>query len=773
MQRAGERPAYSPVYYVEPFAGNQVAFGFDLASNPTRRAALHQARDSGGLVATGRITLVQESGKQHAFLVLAPIYRNGQPHDTVAERRQNLAGYAVGVFRIGAMLQAAFAAYSATSDTNKASLDLHLYDEGAAGVRRLLYASHLGDHRSTSTGQHAAGSSSAIYLEQSFEVAGRTWAIEAAPENTGNGGGFGWQRWLVLFIGLTITALLAAHLKSALNRARAVERLVEERTVNLQDANQRLETTVAEQRQAEEALRESEGRIRAIVESAADGIVTVDDNGVVTSANAAAGTIFDYPAEDLEGTDITTLAPDIFQGEIKRYLVRLRRDAANATDDRRETNGRRRNGTTFPFEFAVSAVPSAGAKSFTVFLRDITERKAVERMKNEFVSTVSPELRTPLTSIYASLGLIAGGLAGELPAKANKLLDIAHNNCERLVRLINDILDIEKIESGKIEYHIEVLDLIPLIEHVIEANHGFAQPFDVKILLDNRAGRVHVRADSDCLIQVLTNLISNACKFSPPHSVVEVNVRGKDNRVRVAVSDHGPGIPEEFRDRVFEKFAQADSSDSRQKGGTGLGLCICRAIIEGLKGNLDFETETGKGTTFYFELPQWREARAPALPSPRHRPRRRILVCGDDLAVTTSVGEMLRAIGCDAECVSNAEQARSRLAAASFASVLISIDFPDHLWIYLVRDLRARHETRALPIMVLGGGAEGACAELRDDGFSDIAWLEGSLDRDRLRALSIRRPRQPIAAGRAFSTSRTTRTCTRLSRPCWPILPIR
>ncbi len=228
-------------------------------------------------------------------------------------------------------------------------------------------------------------------------------------------------------------------------------------------------------------------------------------------------------------------------------------------------------------------------------------------MKKEFISTGSHELRTPLTSLNASIGLLADGVVGELPAETREMLAIARSNSERLLRLINDILDIEKIESGKVEYELRVHPLRPLVEQALDAIRAAADQVSVSYSLHDDAPGARVRTDGDRLIQVLTNLLSNATKYSPRGGVVGVTVARHGTAIRVAVSDHGPGIPESFRERVFQKFAQADSSDRRQKGGTGLGLSICKAILEGLGGELDFETETGKGTTLYFDLPEWRE----------------------------------------------------------------------------------------------------------------------------------------------------------------------
>jgi signal transduction histidine kinase len=237
-----------------------------------------------------------------------------------------------------------------------------------------------------------------------------------------------------------------------------------------------------------------------------------------------------------------------------------------------------------------------------VYARLNREANELERIKDDFVAVVSHELRTPLTSIRGSLGLLAGGAAGELSTTARSLVDISVNNCERLVRLINDILDMEKIESGKMAFVPIPVELTPLVEQAILSNRVYAHGFGVEIRLeDSVPGKV--LADPDRLHQVMTNLLSNAARHSHRGGIVEIRIQRCGDRLRVSVTDHGEGIPPEFQPRVFEKFAQADTSSARREGGTGLGLSISRAIVERHGGSIGFRTEPGVGTTFSFELP--------------------------------------------------------------------------------------------------------------------------------------------------------------------------
>lgn len=235
--------------------------------------------------------------------------------------------------------------------------------------------------------------------------------------------------------------------------------------------------------------------------------------------------------------------------------------------------------------------------------RQLEEQHRLERLKDEFISIVSHELRTPLTSIHGSLGLVRDGRAGELPEKARQLVDIAYRNSQRLVRLASDILDLQKIESGSLAFDVRPHELCSLLEAALEANQAYGSRFEVALVLGEVPRDAYVLADADRVMQVLTNLLSNAAKFSPAQAEVTLSAERCGTEVRVRVSDRGPGIPREFRERIFQRFAQADSSTTRRQEGTGLGLSISKAIVERLGGRIGFETQEGVGTTFIVDLP--------------------------------------------------------------------------------------------------------------------------------------------------------------------------
>ena len=232
---------------------------------------------------------------------------------------------------------------------------------------------------------------------------------------------------------------------------------------------------------------------------------------------------------------------------------------------------------------------------------DITESRAVEKMKNEFISIVSHELRTPLASIRGSLGLLAAGVLKNQPETAKQMLDIASSDTERLVRLVNDILDLERLDSSQITLVKQWCDAGDLMRQSAESVRSLAAENNINLsVLPTKA---QILADPDRIVQMLVNLLSNAIKFSPPHSTVTVSVQDLGDRVLFEVKDRGRGIPADKLENIFGRFQQVDASDSRQKGGTGLGLAICRSIVQQHGGRIWVQSVVGEGSSFYFTLP--------------------------------------------------------------------------------------------------------------------------------------------------------------------------
>jgi PAS domain S-box-containing protein len=442
-------------------------------------------------------------------------------------------------------------------------------------------------------------------------------------------------------------------------------------------------------------------RQEAIFASAKDGMIVLNGSGSIESLNPAAAAMFGCAPETLLRRDIGVLfevAPD--RGLIESFLRRLKANRNGSTGEIQEFVGRRSDGASFPLEVSLSAVPLADTTLFLAVCRDISERREIEQMKGEFVATVSHELRTPLTSIAGSLGLITGGAAGAIPAKALRLVQIAQSNSARLVRLINDILDIEKIEAGRMTFEIKPINLDHILRRAVQDNAGFATEYGVRVELVPPPANAVVLADEDRLTQVITNLLSNAVKFSPKDGTVRLQVKALDRRFRICVSDHGTGIPEAFRSRIFEKFAQADNSDGRQKGGTGLGLSIVREIVTRLGGSVSYETESGKGTTFQVDLPAAGTfpASSESVAAPRDRRGLPAILHLDDdpdmLRVLSSVFEDR------AELLSTPSvvEARAAIRHTDFDAAILDIGLADGNGLELVPLLRGRNPS--MPIVV-------------------------------------------------------------------------
>jgi PAS domain S-box-containing protein len=355
----------------------------------------------------------------------------------------------------------------------------------------------------------------------------------------------------------------------------------------------------AERRGAiEQALHDAQTRVGTILEAVPEGVIAFDDRGLIESCNPAAQAIFGCDAARLIDRPVDDLLP-----EMSRLRSAPSEGAAPAAVQRHRIDAHRLDGTAFPLEITCRALGDGARRLHIWVLRDLGEQHRIERMKRDFVSVVSHELRTPLTSIRGALALLGDGSTGVLPADAQRMVLMASRNCERLVELVNDILDLDKMQTGQMVVAPEVQDVVKLLRDTLRTTLGFARLYKVRLLMPGHAGPVWVSVDARRMAQVMGNLLSNAIKFSPEGGEVLVRLRARPTHCTIFVVDHGPGIPVEFRARVFEPVAQANATDSRARGGSGLGLSITRSLVKRMGGSIDFDCPERGGSVFRVTLP--------------------------------------------------------------------------------------------------------------------------------------------------------------------------
>lgn len=484
----------------------------------------------------------------------------------------------------------------------------------------------------------------------------------------------------------------------------------------------RIETFLNERQKREAELK----RMSWVVENMADAMILTDKEGLILTCNRTAEELTGYKKNELVGTRVIDLAIlETFQEKTD-----MQSNARQTIEDggiwRGEFHIKRKDGSTRVFDNITTGLldEDGNAVGRISINRDVTQRFEVDRMKNEFVSVVSHELRTPLTSIMGSLGLIQSGAVGDVTDDVKGMVDIAFNNSDRLVRLINDILDIEKIEAGRMDFRSDRLDAKQLIGQALEENAGYAQKQNVKLLTDvTEEADLWVRGDRDKINQIFANLISNAVKFSSAGDSVTITLDADEDFVRFSVQDNGTGVPEEFQDKLFERFSQADSSATREQGGTGLGLTICKAIVDRLGGDIGFESKAGQGATFYFTVPKTMSTK-PILAEASNSPR--ALIIEDDPDTATLLRLILRQTGLETDVTFSLRDARRQLESVPYDAITLDLAVDDENGLDLLKEIRAKRIDTPV-IVVSGRGSEEE--ERFEGGAIDVAaWLQKPVD---------------------------------------------
>lgn len=450
---------------------------------------------------------------------------------------------------------------------------------------------------------------------------------------------------------------------------------------------------------AEQEKEENEERSRLIIDGVKDyAIIMLSPEGIITTWSAGAEKMKGYKADEMIGRHFSCFYPD---EAIKNHHPEQGLFIANAEGRYEEEGWRvRKDGTQFLAHVVIRPLRSHEGNliGYAKITRDLTESKKIERIKNEFISMVSHELRTPLTSIHGSISLLTEQISGAQTSESLGLLHIALNNTKRLIRLINDLLDIEKIEAGKMEFVYDIYSVDDLITESILANKSYADKFSVNITYTQKiSGNVKVMIDHDRMIQTLTNLLSNAIKFSPTNAVVDITALiDHDSMVLIEVTDKGKGIPVEFRSSIFQKFAQADSSTGRKQQGTGLGLNISKLIIETMGGTIGYKSQENVGTTFYIKIPIYNTIddglKKVLLVNPA---KPKILYAEDDLDLFKVIKSLLK----PEYLIYHADSitaARKYIAENTYQLVLLDLKLTDGSGLELIPELYEKH----IPIIV-------------------------------------------------------------------------
>ena len=401
---------------------------------------------------------------------------------------------------------------------------------------------------------------------------------------------------------LELMQQLADQISIALAQAQLLEHLeeiVEVRTAELQEVNRSLQQEINDRMQAEAALRRSEEQLSLITNALPVLIAYVDDRQIYRFNNQAYDDWIGKTPKNIYGCNLQTVWGDDCYARMQPYV----NQALTGTAVSYENEIILKDG--LPCSVNVTYIPHLDdkhqVKGFFALTSDISDRKAIERMKDEFIAVVSHELRTPLTSLHSALKILATGRLGKLSTDGQQMLEIADENTERLVRLVNNVLDLQRIESGEVQMEKQIRNVAALMIQATEAMQPMAQQHGV--ILAVKPIDVAILVDCDYIVQALTNLLSNAIKFSSPDNTVWLTVELQEQAVLFSVRDEGQGIPLDKLETIFERFQQVDSSDSRRKGGTGLGLTICRKIIEQHDGKIWAESVLGQGSTFSFTIP--------------------------------------------------------------------------------------------------------------------------------------------------------------------------
>uniref|UniRef100_UPI0027BA3DC3 PAS domain S-box protein n=1 Tax=Rheinheimera sp. TaxID=1869214 RepID=UPI0027BA3DC3 len=468
---------------------------------------------------------------------------------------------------------------------------------------------------------------------------------------------------------------------------------------------------VTAQKEAQLALRASEQKLSSLYQLAPLAIVLSRfDDGLILDANPELQQMLGYNPKSLQRSRFADLTPASYDAQEQQQLTSLQQTGRYGPYEKELLH---QDGHLVPVVQSGVLIESASGEQQTwSIIQDITEHKRIEQMKNQFVSTVSHELRTPLTAISGALGLIGGGALGEVPKQMQNMLAIAQENSNKLSQLINDLLDIDKLVAGKMQFEFSLCSIKDLLQQSVLHNQPYADKYQASISLQAESDAT-VQLDPMRFHQIMANLLSNAAKFSPAGSEIVVRLYQSGVEMVIEVLDEGPGISAEFQQRMFEKFSQADSADARSKDGTGLGLAIVKELTERMHGQISYQRRSEGGSCFALHFPTLKPG------SSLHRDA--ILVVEDDPAVAGYIKMLLETSGYLVSTAHSLASARRALSLRSFVAITLDLNLPDGHASAFISELRSQSNTITLPILVIS--VEKQEGQTLYTGFTAFDWL--------------------------------------------------
>jgi PAS domain S-box-containing protein len=525
----------------------------------------------------------EETALKSITRIFLPVYKNGLPHNTPEEKRKNLVGFIPMLLDIQAMTQVTL------KGLMPSGVDIYIYDDARPSGEKLIYFRPCKARQPLPTQplftETQLQKREGLYWDKTFAVADHTWTVICRPAPFFFATYHMRVSWVSLFLGILLSALLALYLLGLSRRTEEIEILVRERTAQLQ---------------------ENEIRYRTLFESSRDAVMTLVPEGKFLSGNRATLELFKCASEaEFISKKPANLSPE-YQPDGQTSLAKslqMMRLAMEKGSHFFEWVHRRTDGSEFFATVLLSRMEIKGQKLLQATVRDITEHRRLEHIKDEFVGMVSHELRTPLSIIKEGVSLIKDEIPGKINPKQSHILGTSLNNIDRLTRIIDSLLDVSKIEAGKIELQPRMLNLSALIREVADNFAPKLKEKKLNLKLNLPKEDIEVFGDNDRLVQVLTNLLSNAVKFMDKGQI-DISLVDKKEEVECSIADSGVGISQDDMPRLFEKFSQFGRLIGPGEKGTGLGLSIAKGIIDLHKGKIWAQSEPGKGTKFTFTLPK-------------------------------------------------------------------------------------------------------------------------------------------------------------------------